>query len=502
MSITGPGSITAANVTAQTNMMNQLNTLATELGTGQAAQTYSDLQSQAGLVLSLNAQLSAINGYTNTTSTVNTTLNIAQSTLTELGNTADTVQQEVTDRPGFSLNSTGQTTVQVAAESQLDQILSLLNTQVGSNYIFSGSAVNQPSVASTSDILNGNGAQAGLTQIISQREQADLGTGNMGRLSVAATGSNVTLSQDGSPFGFQLTGVNSSLNGATATGPSGSPPTISVALGSNPNDGDTVAFQLTLPDGTTQQISLQATSSATPGTDQFSIGATPAATATNLQNALTSAITNLAQTTLPAASAIAAGNNFFADPPQIVVPGAGNNYATGMSLTNGTAANTVIWYTGENSATSARQTQTALVAPSTTIDYGMRANEQALTNLVKNVAVLAATTFSPSNANAQSTYEALATKVEVNLNTPSGTQSIQDIEADIANAQTTVTNATTENTQTQTTVSDILNNIDGVNQSQVGEQIMTLQNSLSASMEVSARLAGLSLVNFLAPVSG
>jgi flagellar hook-associated protein 3 FlgL len=502
MSITGPGSITAANVTAQTNMMNQLNTLATELGTGQAAQTYSDLQSQAGLVLSLNAQLSAINGYANTTSTVNTTLNIAQSALTELGNTADTVQQEVTDKPGFNLDSTGQTTVQVAAESQLDQILSLLNTQVGSNYIFSGSAVNQPSVASTSDILNGNGAQAGLTQIISQREQADLGTGGMGRLSVVGAGSNVTLSQDGSPFGFQLTGVNSSLTGATATGPSGSPPTILVALGSNPNDGDTISFQLTLPDGTTQQISLQATSSATPGTDQFSIGATQAATATNLQNALTSAITNLAQTTLPAASAIAAGSNFFSDPPQIVVPGAGNNYATGMSLTNGTAANTVIWYTGENGATPARQTQTALVAPSTTVDYGMRANEQALTNLVENVAVLAATTFSPSNANAQSTYEALTTKVEANLNPPSGTQSIQDIEADIADAQTTVTNATTENTQTQTTVSDILNNIDGVNQTQVGEQIMTLQNSLSASMEVSARLAGLSLVNFLAPVSG
>ncbi len=501
MSITGPGSITAANVTAQTNMMNQLNTLATELGTGQAAQTYSDLQSQAGLVLSLNAQLSAINGYTATTSTVNTTLNIAQSTLTELGDTANTVQQEVIDKPGFSLNSTGQTTVQVAAESQLDQVLSLLNTQVGANYIFSGSAVNQPSVASTSDILNGNGAQAGLTQIISQRQQADLGTGT-GRLTVAGAGSNVTLSQDGSPFGFQLTGVNSSLNGATATGPSGAPPTISVALASNPNDGDTIAFQLTLPDGTTQQISLQATSSATPGTGQFSIGATPAATATNLRNALTSTITNLAQTTLPAASAIAAGNNFFADPPQIVVPGAGNNYATGMSLTNGTAANTVIWYTGENGATPARQTQTALVAPSTTVDYGMRANEQALTNLVKNVAVLAATTFSPSNANAQSTYEALTTKVEVNLNTPSGTQSIQDIEADIADAQTTVSNATKVNTQTQTTVSDILNNIDGVSQTQVGEQIMTLQNSLSASMEVSARLAGLSLVNFLAPVSG
>ena len=54
MSITGPGSITAANIASQTNMMNQLNTLAQQLGSGQAAQTYSDLQSQAGVALSLN----------------------------------------------------------------------------------------------------------------------------------------------------------------------------------------------------------------------------------------------------------------------------------------------------------------------------------------------------------------------------------------------------------------------------------------------------------------
>ena len=47
MSITGPGSVTAATVVAQTNMMTELNSLAQELGTGQAAQTYSGLQSQA-----------------------------------------------------------------------------------------------------------------------------------------------------------------------------------------------------------------------------------------------------------------------------------------------------------------------------------------------------------------------------------------------------------------------------------------------------------------------
>ena len=72
MSITGPGSVTAATVIAQNNMMTELDSLAQELGTGQAAQTYSGLQSQAGMVLSLNAQLASINGYSNTASTVST----------------------------------------------------------------------------------------------------------------------------------------------------------------------------------------------------------------------------------------------------------------------------------------------------------------------------------------------------------------------------------------------------------------------------------------------
>ena len=494
--------MTSATVIAQNSMMTQLDSLAQELGTGQAAQTYSGLESQAGMVLSLNSQLAAINGYSNTASTVNTTLDIAQSSLTELGTLSTTIQQEVTNQPSFNLDSNGQTTAQVAAASQLDEMLSLLNTQVGTNYIFSGSALNQPAVASTSQILNGTGAQAGLTQIINERQQADLGASGMGRLSVSTLGSTVTLSQDGTPFGFQLTGVSPSLTGATVTGPSGSPPTISMALGSNPNDGDTISFQLTLPDGSTQTVSLEATSSATPGNGQFSIGATTGATATNLQNALTGAITNLAQTALPAASAMEAGNNFFSDPPQIVVPGAGNNYQTATSLTNGTAANTVIWYTGEDGATPARQTQSAVVAPSTTIDYGMRANELAITNLIKNAAVLAATTYSPTNTNAQAVYQTLSRAVEANLSPPSGTQTIADIESDIANAQTTVTNATKLNTQTQTTLSDILNNVDGVNQTQVGEQILTLQNSLSASLSVTARLAQLSLTNYLAPVSG
>jgi flagellar hook-associated protein 3 FlgL len=499
MTITGPGSITALNLAAQNQLSNQLNTLSEELGTGEAASTYSGLGSQAGLALQLTAQLSAMEGYSNTATSVGTILSIAQSALGGLSSAGTGVQSAIAGQGAFSLNGSGQTNTQTTAASYLDQIVSLLNTQVGQNFLFSGSATNQQSVVSADTMLNGTGTQAGLTQIIAQRLQADEGTGNLGRLTIGGTAPNVTVSSDSSPFGFKLSGVTSNLTGATVTG---SPPSVSVNLGSNPNAGDTISFGLTLPDGSTQTIKLTATTDSPPGTGQFTIGANASATATNLQSALTTAVGNLAQTALPAASAIAASNNFFADPPQIVNPGLPADYATATSLENGTPANTVFWYTGENGSTPALQTATAQVGPSMTIDYGMRANEPAITSLIANVAVLAATTYSASDPNAQASYQDLSASVYTNLTGQSGSQSIDDIEASIANAQTTVKNAGTTNTQTQTNLADMLEGIEGINQTQVGEDILTLQNSLSASLSVTARLAQLSLVNFLAPSSG
>ncbi len=738
MSITGPGSITAANVLAQNNMNNQLDTLAQQLGTGQVATTYSGLQSQAGLAVQLNAQLAAINGYSNTTSTVGTTLSIAQSALTEIASAGSSVQQAINQQSGFTLDNTGQTSTQETAANYLDQILSSLNTQVGGNYLFSGSAVNQPSVASTSEILNGNGQQAGLSQVIAERLQADQGSSGLGRLVISTpVATTVSVSEDaaGSPFGFKLASVNSNLTNAVVAGPSGSPASISIDLsGGNPNPGDTIGFNLTLPDGSSQTITLTATTASPPAANQFTIGATPAATATNLQTALTTAVGNLDQTALPAASAIAASNSFFEGETQLTssntvaaalgtagvtastqstndvtaaalaqlsalgpaaygdtfvfqlgnnppvtatfgaalnlstntfntaadlvnvlnnggsgnfagqavatTDGAGgvlltsndlvNNFAaaggtaitsadvSGANVTNtnlslgsaltvsdgsdtsnlywvannasaangtfntaanlvsalndaatptriqinaaatgagsayltlsdlngpitvggtigaalgfpsgaaddnvstplrvagppfdtatalvaGTAANTVFWYTGENGATPALQTATAQVGPSLTISYGMRATEPAITSLLVNVGALAATTYSASDTNASASYQALCAQVTQNLSGSSGAQSIDDIEASITNAQTTVKNATAVNTQTQTNLQDLLQGFEGVNQTQVGEAILTLQNNLSASMSVTARLAQLSLVNFLAATTG
>jgi flagellar hook-associated protein 3 FlgL len=416
MSITGPGSINAANLAAQTNMFSQLSKLSLQLGTGEVSQTYAGLGPQAGVALSLSSQLAALNGYSTTTTTVGTTLTLAQSVLTQLGDASSAVQQSVNKQDAFVLSNNGQTSTQQSAASYLDQIVSLLNTQAGDNYLFSGEAVSTQSVASSSAILNGTGTQAGFTQVLSERLQADQGANGLGRLLIpAASGSTVSVSEDvaGSPFGFKLASVSSSLTGATVTGPTGSPASISVALGSNPNAGDSITFNLTLPDGSSQAITLQATTASPPGANQFTIGANATATASNLQTALSGAVSTLAQTALPAASAIAAANNFFSsDPPQRVN---GPPFDTATSLVNGTSANTVFWYTGENSATPARQTATAQVGPDISIAYGMRANEQAISTLVANVAVLAAATYSASNPNAQTSYQALCQKVTANL---------------------------------------------------------------------------------------
>ena len=88
----------------------------------------------------------------------------------------------------YAAGPNGQTVDQTFAGNQLDQLLNLLNTQSDGRYIFSGAAVDQPSVATSTTILNGTATQAGLKQIISERNQADLGANGLGRLVIPAAG--------------------------------------------------------------------------------------------------------------------------------------------------------------------------------------------------------------------------------------------------------------------------------------------------------------------------
>jgi hypothetical protein len=181
-----------------------------------------------------------------------------------------------------------------------------------------------------------------LKQVIAERAQAD-GTTGLGRLVItaptAAAPNTVSVAEDaaGSPFGLKLSSVSSSLTGATVTGPSGSPAAVSITLGAtNPNPGDKVTINFNLPDGTTDSVQLTA-SNAPPPSGSFAIGATPAATAANLNAALNTAIGTLANTSLVAASAVEAGHDFF-DPSGTATGSVANNQAAPPAPITGTTA--------------------------------------------------------------------------------------------------------------------------------------------------------------------
>lgn len=296
------------------NINTQLTNLSTELSSGVKSTNYAGMGVDEGFAIAARAQLANITAFGDTMTNVNTVIDAANTALQSLSSTANQIQSAAAATPQ-DLTSSGQSIGQQDALSQLSSIVGILNTQVGSRYIFSGSAINTPAVASADDILNGTGTKAGLKQVIAERQQADLGTSGLGRLVItqpSATSVQVAEDVAGSPFGLKLNSVSSSLTNATVTGPSGSPPAVSVDMtAGNPNPGDQITFTFNEPDGTTDSIQLTATNTSPAPTGSFTIGATPAATAANFKAALSSSISTLANTSLVAASAVEAADNFF-----------------------------------------------------------------------------------------------------------------------------------------------------------------------------------------------
>lgn len=499
MTISGVSSQSAMQIQSLLNLDKQLTDLQRQLSTGQKTDTYAGLGLQSGLAMGLRTQLSTIQGYDTTISTVNTRLSLAQSALTQIDSSVQTVQGTARGST-FSIGATGQTIDQQSAFGQLEIIIDALNTQDGDQYLFSGKTPDQQPVTAASMLLDGDATHAGLKQLIAERNQADLGTTGLGRLQIGGAGAVASLAEDSvSPFGFKLAGVGTTIAGATLSQPSGSPPQEAIDLtAATPADGDTVTFNLNLPDGTSETLTLTATTSTTPGPNQFTIGADPAATAGNLRTALNTALTTLAGTSLAAASAIAAANNFFnadaADPPQRV---AGPPFATATALVAGTSANTVTWYNGDAGTDPARQTATARVDPQISVSIGMRANEPALRSALANIATFAAMSFSASDPNAQGSYQALTQRLATNLTPQQGVQKISDIEAEIAGAQTAVAAASDRHQQTVKSVTDLLQSIQGVDDNEVGAQLLTLQTQLQASLQTTVLLAHMTLVDFL-----
>ena len=627
MSIDGVSGKTSYIGTSILNLKSQLDDLQAQLASGRVSTTYAGQGSDRAFALGLRAQISNIDSYSDTATNVNTRINVANLSLQGLANIGTQVKSASTSST-IVLNNNGQTSGQITAQAAFANAISFLNTQSGDRYLFSGRATDTPATVPANDMLYGVGTQAGLTQLIDERRQADQGPGPnpMGRLAVTSpplTTTVTSVGQDASSFGLKLTSVSSTLTGATLTQPTGVPPALSVDLGAvNPNNGERVKFNFNLPDGTTESIELTALTTATtpPAAGTFQIGADTAATTVNLQAALTAGIKTLADTSLVAASALAASDNFF-NPSATVVGAAVNNkaatpapitgatllsgvastdslsanfgvgdtitvngtpitfvasgasgnqlnigdsvqkllskidsitgttnpstvnngvialhggndsalsvtssntaafaalgfsptvsanpaplrvggspFATATNLVAGTAANTVSWYTGEIGTDPSRGTAVTRVDQSITVQYGARANEQAFRQLLQNVAVYAAVTTDASDPNANAQSSALSQRIGANLAPQSGQQSIQDVAAEFAGAQTAIKASTDRQAQLKGMAQTMLDSIEGVSTDEVATKILALQTSLQASYQTTAMLYQTSLLKYL-----
>ncbi len=623
MAIDGVNGKTAYIGSAIVNLRNQLNDLTQQLASGRVSTTYAGQGPDRGFALSLRAQIASIDAFADTAVNVNTrvsVVNLALKGMIDIGQSVKAAAASST----IVLNNNGQTSGQITAQAAFANAVSLLNSQSGDRYLFSGRASDTAATVPADVMLYGNGAQAGLKQLIEERRQADQGAGNMGRLAVSSpplTTTVTAIAEDASPFGFKLGPITSSLTGATVTQPAGVPPSASIDLGAtNPNGGDKITFNLDLPDGTSEQITLTATATNPPPSGSFLIGVDTIATTANLQAALTGSIQKLGDTALVAASAIAASKDFFNPSASIggtavnnqdVVPApitgstalsglagtdsltasfaagdtitvngttidfvasgatgnqlnvtdsvqtllakidqitgtknastvgggtitlhgadgqtlsvtssnaaafaalgfgptvsanpaplrvAGPPFSTATALIGGTAANTVSWYTGENGAGSARGTAVARIDQSINVQYGARANEEALRYQLQNVAVYAAVTTNTANPNAGAQVNALQQRISTNLAPQTGQQSIQDMQAEFAGAQTAIKAATDRQTQLKGMAQTMLDSIEGINQDEVATKILALQTALQASYQTTSLLFQTTLTKFL-----
>lgn len=376
-------------------MKSQLDDLSRQLATGRAAETYGGLGPGRTTSLSAHAAISAQDGYLAAITSADTRVKLTSGSLTQLKTLTDSTRSNLNGLLVSQNQALPSTSVQLA-DNNLSAAIDALNQQAGDVYVFSGRATDTRPVVSRELILNGDPATGldGVKALIAEQKRADLGADGNGRLTQAASGAEVTLTEDGSAearanFGFSLTGVTASAGGRiTASLAAGTAATATPAFAENPADGTRVRVAVNLPDGRQATYDLTArTNPAVGATDSFAIGANPEETAANLQALLR---------TLPGEGALASAQS--ASPPGLSVrfeggspaslalsvagtPAAGDTLTLTLGLHDGTT--TTIKLTARGTADPASATTFAIGASPEATAANL---SQALSNALKTAA--------------------------------------------------------------------------------------------------------------------
>jgi flagellin-like hook-associated protein FlgL len=479
----------------------QLDDLQRQMSTGKKSDTVGGLGIDRRVSLDVRGKLASINSWTNTIEQGELRLKVMSQAAERFAKM--TLEAKGDFRPNsYMLTSSGQTPGQILATEKFQQSIDALNLDVNGRYLFSGRATDVKPVETFTLMMNGDGTgRAGIKQLISERRQADIGAGQ-GRLTVASAGAVATIDEEAAnpPYGFKIAGATTTSSALSAVVTAGPPANLSVTVGGVVNPGEELTVTLNLPDGTQEMLTLTARTAATTGAPEetFLIGATPAATAANIAASLTAALTREAQTSLSAASALIASKDFFngtATTPPVRVP---PPFATATMQIGGTAANTIIWYKGDDDTTiAARNTGPLQIDKSQTVGAGARANEEAFRIGLAQFAAFAAETYSATDMNAQRRYEKMADRARTNLAFTGGVQKPEELSIELGMAASAMKSAKERHNASKLYLESALSKVEDASQEEVAASILALQTRLQASYQTTSILAQLTLTNYI-----
>lgn len=279
------------------SMRRDLLDLQRQLTTGQKAATYGGLGFERRTSLDVRAKLSAIEGYNATIDQSTLRLKVMLQNLERLNKIGQDTKSDTT-LSRFEPQSDGRTFAQKNAEQRMKESIDLLNADFAGRTLFAGRAVDTLPVESYERIMNGDGAKAGLKQLIAERKAADLGSAGMGRLDLAHTAgaTTATLTEDANAsvranFGFSIHAAQGTASGSVTATVTPEVSSGTLAFGAQPAEGEVVRVSVNRPDG--RQETLDFVARASPNPDavprEFAVGATTGATAATLTAALAGA---------------------------------------------------------------------------------------------------------------------------------------------------------------------------------------------------------------------
>jgi flagellin-like hook-associated protein FlgL len=312
------------------NIESQLNTLSNEVSSGKKSDTFSGINTVSQLSLQLTNEQTVANGYLTNITNANTLIDPIQSVLQQITDIANQVRNDALVASSDALPVTqGNATLQAEATDALNQISSLLNTRVGSTYLFGGRNTTSPpmpnfgSVSSASSIVGQVAnlqTQAGLSLVNNPASGDSLFDAIQSFLNNGVT--KITSAGATAPAPFGYTGESGEPGGSlfrfsTSAAVAAGATSVTVAQGSDlPSVGQYIEFGTTPPTNAAYQVTGVAGSTITftrtpatftgvdfniPAGTSVNVYSSPVVTTVGASSATTSTDTVYAQTTAAAA---------------------------------------------------------------------------------------------------------------------------------------------------------------------------------------------------------